>query len=109
MNTMYHARPPTEQSADGDSALNRYIVVAENITLEFVCIFVLNAEDEQDCRELIMRWFLSTDHGIPTRCSIVRVSDGISTFNITSNDDEVCEFLDIAPPEERQQEEGQQP
>lgn len=102
MNTVYLEHPPTEQSEDGDESLNCYIAVAENIAIKFVCIFVLNAEDEQDCRELIMRWFLSTDHGVPTKCSIVPVSDGIVNFNITSNDDEVCEFLDIALPEEKQ-------
>jgi hypothetical protein len=102
VNTIHLERPPTEQSEDGDESLNRYIAVAENIAIEFVCIFVLNAEDEQECRELIVRWFLRTDHGVPTKCSIVPVSDEIANFNITSNDDEVCEFLDIALPEERQ-------
>ena len=86
---------------DGDHDLSRYVVIAENVAREFVCILVLNAEDEQDCRDLTARWFLKTDHGVPTKCSIVRVSDGIENINMTSNDDDVCEFLGIDAPEER--------
>jgi hypothetical protein len=95
-------RPPDVQSSgDGDDALNRYIVVAENIDLEFVCILLLHAEDEQDCRDLTARWFLQSDHGVPTKCTIVLVSTSIDSFNMTSNDDEVCEHLGIDPPAER--------
>jgi hypothetical protein len=86
---------------DGEHDLSRYIVVAENAAIQFVCILVLNAEDEQDCRDLTARWFLKTDHGVPTKCSIVPISDGIENINMTSNDDDVCEFLGIEAPEER--------
>ncbi len=86
---------------DGDHDLSRYIVVAENDAIQFVCILVLNAEDEQDCRDLTVRWFLKTEHGVPTKCSIIPISDGIEYINMTSNDDDVCEFLGIDAPEER--------
>ena len=86
---------------DGGHDLNRYVVIAENTAIQFVCILVLNAEDEQDCRDLTVRWFLKTEHGVPTKCSIIPISDGIEYINMTSNDDDVCEFLGIDAPEER--------
>jgi hypothetical protein len=86
---------------DGDHDLSRYVVIAENAAIGFVCILVLNAEDEQDCRDLTVRWFLKTNHGVPTKCSIIPISDGIENINMTSNDDDVCEFLGIDAPEER--------
>ena len=90
-----------EEEEDGDHDLSRYVVVAENAAIQFVCILVLNAEDERDCRDLTARWFLKTDHGVPTKCSIIQVSDGIENINMTSNDDDVCAFLGLDTPEER--------
>ncbi len=101
MNTIFLERPPVEaQEADGDE--HRYVVVAENRLIAFVCILFLHARDEQECRELTVRWFLSTDHGIPTAWTIVPVSADITTFNIASNDEDVCAFLDIDPLDEEE-------
>lgn len=95
--------PPTivQSEGDGDDSLNRYVVIAENIDIEFVCILYLNAEDEQDCRDLTARWFLRSNHGVPTKCTIVPISQEIGYIQMTSNDDEVCEHLGIDAPEER--------
>jgi hypothetical protein len=97
-------KPPSVVESDGDDggdAQNRYVVIAENIDRKFLIISYVNAKDEQACRTLTMRWFLKTDHGVPTKCTIYPVSDEIEYINITSNDEDVCEYLGIDMPEER--------
>ncbi len=76
-----------------DNALNRYVAVAENTERAFACVFVLHAQDEQDCRSLVAQWFLRTDHGVPTSCTLVPLSETVTNFNIWSNDMDVAEFL----------------
>lgn len=100
MQTITIDRPP-EIEGDGEHDLHRYVAVIENAEQTFMCIFVLNAADERECRKLIARWFLRTKNGIPRNCTIVPVSDNVEWFNITSNDDEVCEHLGIDTSEER--------
>ena len=87
--------PSVHLMPDGSDDLLRYVAVVENTERAFACIFILHAEDEQDARSLIAQWFLRTDHGIPTSCTLIPISGIISSFNISSNDDEVCNFLHL--------------
>lgn len=90
-------RPPiVELAGDGDEALKRFVVVVENLAIKFFCVFYLNAEDEQDCRKIALQWMLETNHGIPTKCTIVPISDEVEDFNMSSNDDDVIEFLNLS-------------
>lgn len=87
--------PPIDLMPDGNNLLSRYVAIAENRERAFACIFILHGEDEQHCRSLIARWFLSTDHGVPTSCTLVPISGTVTSFNISSNDDDVCDFLHL--------------
>lgn len=73
--------------------LNRYVAIAENTERAFACVLILHAEDEQDCRSLVAQWFLRTAHGVPTSCTLVALSENVTSFNIWSNDKDVAEFL----------------
>lgn len=103
MSTCIIDRPPiTEVASGSDESIPRWVVVAENIHKKFVCMFWLDADTEQECRELVVRWFLETDHGIPTKCTIVPISPEVEDFNVSSNDDDVLDFFGQLPHQEEE-------
>jgi hypothetical protein len=87
------AEPPSETMQEGDEGenLQRYVAIGENAT--FICLYWLNAEDEQDCRQIIAQDFLRRDRGMPTKFTMHTVSESVEDFNVGTNDEDIHPWL----------------